>query len=342
MKIIVENRIPYIEGVLEPYGTVEYLPAEAITADAVRDADALLTRTRTRCDAKLLAGSTVKFVGTATIGTDHIDKDFCREAGIEVANAPGCNAPAVAQYVMGALTALKGADGLRGRTLGVVGVGHVGRIVADWGKKLGMNVLECDPPRHRDEGGRHWVTLDEIAERADFITFHTPLTRGGTDRTWHLADGKFFDQLGRQPVIVNAARGAVVDTEALLAAREAGLTGELVIDCWEGEPDVNRRLLDVADVATPHIAGYSREGKVRATAMVVDALAEKFGLPMRYRLDSAPFAVAEGAAENVTAKGIAESYDPRADRLPLSDVYVPEAFEAMRNNYALRPEYRGE
>ena len=143
-------------------------------------------------------------------------------------------------------------------------------------------------------------------------------------------------------MIVNAARGAVVDTEALLAAREAGLTGELVIDCWEGEPDVNRRLLDVADVATPHIAGYSREGKVRATAMVVDALAEKFGLPMRYRRASAPVAVAEGAAEKVTAKGIAESYDPRADRLPLSDVYVPEAFEAMRNNYALRPEYRGE
>lgn len=340
MKIIVENRIPYIEGVLEPYANVEYLAAGDITAEAVKDADALLTRTRTRCDAGLLEGSKVKFIGTATIGTDHIDLDYCRRAGIDVANAPGCNAPAVAQYVFGALTALKGTDWLKGKTLGVVGVGNVGKIVADWGRKLGMEVLECDPPRQETEGGDEWVDLQEIARRSDVITLHTPLTKGGKHPTWHLADKAFFESLERKPIVVNAARGAVVDTEALLEAHDKGLTGGMVIDCWEGEPDVNRRLLDLADVATPHIAGYSREGKVRATAMAVDALARHFGLPLRYRLEDAPFEVASGAAEKVTAEGIAASYDPRADRLPGSGEYRPETFERLRNEYKLRPEVK--
>ena len=195
MRIIVEANIPYIRGLLEKFGDVAYLPASGITADAVRRADALFVRTRTRCDASLLDGSSVKFVATATIGTDHIDLQWCRGAGIDVANAPGCNAPAVAQYVHAVIGSRFGGD-VRGLTLGVVGVGHVGGIVARWGERLGMRVLRCDPPRQRREGG-DFVDLATVAREADVITFHTPLTSSGADATWHIADSRFLESLSR-------------------------------------------------------------------------------------------------------------------------------------------------
>ena len=178
MKIIVEKNIPYIQGLLEPFGTVEYLSANEITADTVRDADALFVRTRTKCNAALLEGSRVKFIATATIGTDHIDLPYCREKGITVRNAPGCNAPAVAQYVFATIARWMEGKPMSPRelTLGVIGVGNVGKIIVRWARNLGFNVLECDPPRQRAEGGS-FVSLDEIARTADIITFHTPLNR---------------------------------------------------------------------------------------------------------------------------------------------------------------------
>ncbi|MDE6490554.1 MAG: erythronate-4-phosphate dehydrogenase, partial [Muribaculaceae bacterium] len=222
--IVIESHIPYIKGVFDHCADVRYLAPEEISPAAVRDADALVVRTRTRCDAALLDGSRCRVIATATIGTDHIDGEYCRHRGIAVANAPGCNAPAVAQYVFASLAGL-----CRSGVLGVVGVGHVGRIVADWGRELGFEVLLNDPPRQYAGDSGDFHSLAEIAERADVVTFHTPLVRDGSFPSYHLAGEEFFASLKRRPVIVNAARGPVVDTGALLGAMDSGRVGAAVI-----------------------------------------------------------------------------------------------------------------
>lgn len=327
-RVLVEANIPYIDP-LAQVAHIERLAPEEFTSATVRDADAIVVRTRTRCDAALLEGSRVKFVGTATIGTDHIDLDWCRQAGITVANAPGCNARAVAEYVFGCIAHLLPAP-LSQYTIAVVGVGHVGRIVERWAKSLGMTVIPVDPPRQRAEGGAHWRTLPEAAAEADIITFHTPLTRTGVDATFHLASEAFFQALQRKPLVINAARGPVADTEAWLCALRSGRCGAAVVDCWEGEPDINRRLLAAAAVATPHIAGYSRLGKMRASQMVVDALTACFALPpvdlFGQPLPDTPTHILEADAR--------AAYNPANDTAALRA--DPTAFESLRNHYHLR------
>ena len=356
MKIIVDNHIPNIQGLIEPRAEVLYLEPGDITRDVVRDADALVIRTRTRCDAALLDGSRVRFIGSATIGTDHIDLDYCASRGITVRNAPGCNAPAVAQWVFCAIAAwmrsrdIGSPDGL---TLGVVGVGNIGSIVARWGRALGFNVLLNDPPREMAEktdrtdrtektdgtemtdgtetavdGG--FLPLEELQRRCDIITVHTPLTRGGQWPTWHLFDQAFLDGLAHCRLILDAARGAIADNEALL-----GWTGDVALDCWENEPNISRELLEKAIVATPHIAGYSREGKQRGTAMMLEALNEFYRWEIPVPTIGSP---ATGAAQ-VTLAGIAASYDILADTAALKA--TPAAFESLRNHYAHRQEYLG-
>lgn len=329
--VIVEKNIPFAQGLLEAYARVRYLAPDEIDATAMADADALITRTRTRCDKHLLEGSRCKIIASATIGLDHVDTDYCTKAGIVVRNAPGCNAPAVAQYVLASVIAVKGMD-LQGVTMGVVGVGHVGSIVADWAGQLGMKVLCCDPPRARKEGDGGFVSLEDIAMRADVITFHVPYTRSGEDATHHLCDSDFLSKLQRKPLIINSARGAVTDTKALLDAYKRGVVSGLIIDCWENEPDIDRELLDSAFVATPHIAGYSREGKIRATAMAVKEVCDFFGWPE----PAMPEKVAPGAAEYVTAERIVASYNPLEDTEALRS--APQDFERQRNSYQLRRE----
>ncbi|MDE6322404.1 MAG: 4-phosphoerythronate dehydrogenase, partial [Muribaculaceae bacterium] len=275
--VIVEDKIPFIRGVLDPFCRVSYLPADRIDAAAMSDADALITRTRTRCDAALLDASPCRFIATATIGTDHIDLDYCRRRGITVANAPGCNAPAVAQWVLASALTLR-SDDPRTLTMGIVGVGHVGRQLAQWASQLGYRLMLCDPPRACKEGGAGFSTLDEIARQADIITFHTPLTRSGDDATYHLGGEEFFSSLKRRPLVMNAARGGVMDTHAAIRAIELGQVSAMAIDTWEGEPSINHTLLQFADIATPHIAGYSMMGKVRATAMALNAFTQHFHL----------------------------------------------------------------
>lgn len=336
MKIIVDKNIPFIKGLLERYAEVVYLAPEEIDAVAMADADALVTRTRTRCGASLLEGSKCRFIATATIGTDHIDLDYCRAHGIIVANAPGCNAPGVAQYVLSSIayrTSLRsGGVDLKGLTLGVVGVGHVGRIVCEWASGLGMNVLKCDPPRAEVEGPGGFVSLEEIAERAEVITFHTPMSRTGKYPTYHMADKAFFSRLKRRPMLINSARGPVVDSQALADALRDGLVGDIAIDCWEGEPDISRDLLSMAVVATPHIAGYSRQGKIRATAMAVEALCRHFDLPVVMPTEAVPADI----PHSPTLAMITGSYSPEADTLALRN--SPEAFESLRNHYDYRDE----
>lgn len=327
-KVLVEANIPYIDR-LKAVAKVVRLAPEEFTPAAVRDADAIVVRTRTRCNAALLQGSRVKFVGTATIGTDHIDLDWCRTAGITVANAPGCNARAVAEYVFGSIAHLLPGP-LSQYSIAVVGVGHVGSIVERWAKSLGMTVIPVDPPRHRAEGGSQWRSLANAAAEADIITFHTPLTRSGEDATFHLASADFFASLQRKPLVINAARGPVADTAAWLEALHSGRCSAAVVDCWEGEPTINRHLLAAAAVATPHIAGYSRLGKMRASQMVVDALTVCLNLPPVPLFDDplphTPQAISEAEAF--------AAYDPRPDTAALRA--APEAFEALRNHYHLR------
>lgn len=331
LNIVIEANIPFIRGIFEPYASVSYLPPEAITSEVMSRADALVTRTRTRVGSSLLSSSPCSMVASATIGLDHVDLPWCESRGIEVANAPGCNAPAVAQYVLSSILHLHPSS-LEGLTIGVVGVGHVGSIVARWAAMLGMKVLQCDPPRAEREGGASFTSLDHIAREADFITFHTPLTSSGPYPTFHLCSTRFLSSLGRRPVIINSARGAVVDTQALCQAITGGSVSASVIDCWEGEPAISLRLLELARIATPHIAGYSREGKIRASRMAAEAVCRHFGLP----LPRWPEFIPQGAASVVTPDSIISSYDPFVDTRRLKSVAAD--FESLRNQYTLRHE----
>ena len=334
MKIIVDSHIPHIRGLIEPRAEVIYLEPADITREAVLDADALIVRTRTRCDSTMLDGSRVRFIGSATIGTDHIDLDYCASHGITVRNAPGCNAPAVAQWVFCAIHAWMRAHGITspsGLTLGIVGVGHIGSIVARWARQLGFTVLLNDPPRENSDGSTDDIfePLETLQRRCDIITFHTPLTCDGQWPTWHLCDQAFLDGLARCRLIIDAARGPIADNAALL-----GWHGDVALDCWENEPNVSRDLLDKAIVATPHIAGYSREGKQRGTAMMLEALNAFYGWDIPIPEIAAP---ATGA-HDVTLAGIAASYDILADTAALKS--SPATFESQRNHYPHRPEYQ--
>ncbi len=329
MKIVIESHIPFIKGIFDDVADVVYLPAEAITPAVMKDADALITRTRTRCDEALLEGSRCSFIATATIGTDHIDLDYCRERGIKVVSAPGCNAPAVAQYVLCSVLSVLG--DVKGKTIGVVGVGHVGSIVCRWAECLGMTVLRNDPPRAEAEGSDGFVSLAEIARKADVITFHTPHTRTGKFATHHLADNAFFNSLVRKPVVINSARGPIFDTPSLLGAMDSGVVSAAVIDCWEGEPAISPELLKKAAIATPHIAGYSLEGKVRATIAVVEALSQHFSLGIDF-----PGEKPAVPPLTVTPETLLSSYNPLSDTEMLKA--DPSAFESLRNNYNFRHE----
>jgi erythronate-4-phosphate dehydrogenase len=334
VRVVVDSHIPHIQGLIEPFARVEYLEPGDITATTVRDADALIVRTRTRCNADLLDGSRVQLIGSATIGTDHIDLDYCASHGITVRNAPGCNAPAVAQWVFCAIASWMRQRGIaspEGLTLGIVGVGHIGSIVARWATQLGFTVLLNDPPReNRDDSiDVEFSSLDELQRRCDIITFHTPLTREGEWPTWHLCNKAFLNGLTRCRLLLNAARGPIADNAALLDWH-----GDVGLDCWENEPNISLPLLEKAIIATPHIAGYSHEGKQRGTAMMIEALNEHFGWDIPVPVIDAP---ATGVAE-VTLDGIAASYDILADTARLKA--SPQDFESLRNHYRLRNEFR--
>lgn len=333
LNFVIDSHIPFIKGVLEPFGRVRYLAPAQIDAAAVRDADALLVRTRTRCDERLLGSAPrCRFVGTATIGLDHIDREYCAGRGIAVTNAPGCNAPAVAQYVYSAIGHLINRP-VGQYTLGIVGVGHVGSIVKEWAEGLGMRVLCCDPPRQRAGDAGEWVTLEDIAAHSDIVTMHTPLTRTGQDATFHLAGREFFRSLRRCPIFINAARGPVTDTAALLEAIDTRQVFQTVIDTWEGEPCISPELLERATIATPHIAGYSLDGKVRATRMVLDKLSETLGLP---HLDMPGVRQPVAVPGRIRLRQAVDSYNIMADDRQLRR--SPATFEAQRDNYPLRDE----
>lgn len=338
MKIIADDKIPFIREALEQIADeVVYVPGREFTPGLVRDADALVTRTRTRCDQSLLEGSRVRFIATATIGFDHIDTDYCRRAGIAWANAPGCNAASVVQYAQSALLLWQQATGipLHTLTMGIVGAGNVGTQVASMARELGMTVLLNDPPREDREGKEEFCSLEELARRCDVLSFHVPLNREGKYNTFHLADEAFFATLERHPLLMNTSRGEVVDTAALLHALDERRVADAIVDVWENEPDIDRRLLSRAFLATPHIAGYSADGKANATRMALDALCRFFHLRADYRIVPPPPACPVIRAHDLTDACL-QMYDPRRDCAALRA--RPELFEKLRGDYPLRRE----
>lgn len=330
IRIVIDSAIPMIRGVLEPYAEVVYRPGRDFTPAAVRDADALVIRTRTCCDEALLRGSRVRLIATATIGYDHIDLGYCRRAGIRVATAAGCNARGVLQWMAAALALLAQSDGWRPqeRTVGIVGVGHIGALVEAYARRWGFGVLCCDPPRAEREGG-DFRTLSEVAAHCDILTFHTPLDR----TTRHLCDRALLATLRREAVVINCSRGPVVDNGALLRSGRRYL-----LDVWEDEPHPDPELLARATVATPHIAGYSLQGKANAAAMSVRALAETFSLPLAdWYPAEVPPAVPRPIGWEELCRTIVSHCDLAAETRALQA--APDTFEALRDRYRYRPEY---
>lgn len=330
MKVVIDSAIPYIRGILEPFAETIYLEGGKFTQEAVADADALIIRTRTQITESILSESRVGFVATATIGKDHIDEEYCQQRGITVSSAPGCNARGVLQWVAGVLHYITTTEhrSPESYTLGVVGVGNVGSLVANYARHWGFKVMECDPPRQEREGG-DFCSIDDIVRNADIITLHTPLDNS----TRHLINNNTLAMMRPETIVVNASRGAVVDNCAVLKSGH-----RYIYDVWEGEPNIKDEILKGAMLSTPHIAGYSIQGKANATAMCVRALANHFNLPLKewYPEEITPTSPRLISWEEL-CNTITDHFDITQESKALRS--NPTQFEALRNNYAFREEY---
>ncbi|MDH0749172.1 4-phosphoerythronate dehydrogenase PdxB [Pseudomonas sp. GD03842] len=356
MRIVADENIPLLDAFFSGFGDIRRYPGRTLDRQAVADADVLLVRSVTPVNRALLEGSSVRFVGTCTIGTDHLDLGYLHEAGIQWSSAPGCNARGVVDYVLGSLLTLAEIEGveLGQRTYGVIGAGQVGGRLITVLRGLGWNVLVCDPPRQATEGG-DFVSLEEIIARCDVISLHTPLSKGGDLPTWHLFDDARLRQLRRGTWLINAARGPIVDNRAL---REVLLDREdlqAVLDVWEEEPTVDPALAELCVIGTPHIAGYSLDGRQRGTEQIYQALCAYLGQSPTIRLEALlprPWlaqvwldaATDPTWALNMLCRGV---YDPRRDdadfrRSLVGDLATQrQAFDALRKQYPPRREIEG-
>lgn len=358
MLIVADENIPLLESFFGDIGDIRQLPGRTLTAADVKDADILLVRSVTRVNQELLADSRVRFVGTCTIGTDHIDQEWLRSAGIAFAAAPGCNANSVAEYVL-AVISLRAEklclDDWTELSVGIVGAGNVGGELAHKLRRLGFDVVVCDPPRAEaagEDGDEDFADLD-AALRCDVVTLHTPLVQGGDHPTYHLLDGTRLASLTAEQLLINTSRGEVIDTAALVQRLSEANAPTLALDVWENEPRINPELAELAWIVTPHIAGYSLEGKVQGTEMIYQALSRALGLPVRKKagqylpepaLSKLSFtsAASEMDAANVAIRACC---DPRRDdaRLRLS-LNLPAderglAFDRLRRQYPVRREF---
>ena len=341
MKIVADRDVPFLNGVFEPYAEMVYKKGAEIGPEDVRDADALITRTRTRCDAALLENSQVKIIASATIGTDHIDREWCDAHGIVVRNAPGCNAGGVMEYVFCALYAVaaRKAVSLTGKTIGIIGVGHVGRRIESMARMLGFKILLCDPPRAAAEGDFGFCSLDTPLAGSDIVTLHVPLD----ETTRGMASTAFFKKMRPGAFFINSSRGEVVDEAALLQA--IPMLGPVIIDTWNNEPDIDRNLLDAVDIATPHIAGYSYQGKQNGTSAVVRAVAHYFGITPLYEFfPMTEMPENEAVKLDLHGKGQGEIASVLSYNYPIyTDDFLfrldPSAFERLRAEYRYRREF---
>lgn len=356
MRILADENIPLVDDFFAEHGDIRSMPGRAINKAALEQSEVLLVRSVTRVDRELLEGSAVRFVGTCTIGTDHLDLDYFEEAGIKWASAPGCNARGVVDYVLGSLLALAEGEGvgLKDRRYGVVGAGEVGGRLVEVLRGLGWDVRVCDPPRQAREVGE-FVGLDEILAECDVISLHTPLTLDGEHPTFHLLDRARLEQLRPGAWVINAARGAVVDNAALREELARRPDIQAVLDVWEGEPQVDVALAELCWIATPHIAGYSLDGKLRGTAQIYHAFCASKGLEPTVELATLmPVAPLSGLSFDASAKPAdmlaticRAVYDPRRDdaafRRTLSESEDQRRidFDRLRKQYPPRREIDG-
>lgn len=347
IRIVADNKIPFLKGALEGVAKVDYFPGGEISREDLKDADALITRTRTRCDRSLLEGTKVRFIASATIGYDHIDTAYCEQAGIRWTNAPGCNSASVRQYLVSLLLFLAAEKGLELNklTLGVIGLGNVGTKVAAAAKSLGMNVLLNDPPRARKEGKGEFVSLEELKIKSDIITLHVPLNRGGEDNTFHLVDAGFIEGVKNGAVLVNSSRGKVVNEADLKQGIRNGKLSHVILDVFEEEPALDPELLDLLTLATPHVAGYSLDGKANGTSMAVQAISKHFKLGLdEWQVSEKPVPEQDQILADASSGDLYEvlwevfrnTYDITAEDARLRK--DPGSFESLRGNYPFRRE----
>lgn len=341
MKIVADKTIPFLKGVFEPYAEVVYLEGMEISSDDIRDADALIIRTRTKCNASLLDGSSVKMIATASIGSDHVDRTWCDAHGIHYNSAFGCNANGVMNYVFSALygTAARKSISLEGKKFGIIGVGNTGSRVDAMARYLGFDTLLNDPPRANVEGMENFCSLEKLLSESDIVSLHVPLA----EDTRHMASDAFFEAMKPGAIFINTSRGRVVDEEALL--RAIPKLGAVIIDTWEKEPYVNLELVDKVDIATPHIAGYTYQGKQNGTALAVRAVARFFGISELYDFfPETPIAELEAIKINLKGKSQGEIASVLQYNYPVfTDDFMlrinPSGFENLRLNYNYRREY---
>jgi erythronate-4-phosphate dehydrogenase len=356
LKITADANIPYVAECFSSIGEVEVVSGREITPTVVADADALIVRSVTRVDSDLLDKSRVRFVGTATIGFDHIDTEYLSRRNIGFASAPGSNANSAAEYVIAALLEIgqKHKINLEDNSIGIIGVGNVGSRVAKKAAALGMKVKLNDPPLRRQTGDPKYLPIDELFG-CDFLTLHTPLTFDGVDKTFHLIDKKFLRALRTYCVFINASRGAVVDSVALKAAIKTGLLKAVALDVWENEPNIDTELLEMVDIGTPHIAGYSLDGKITGMIMIYKALCDYFGLKAKYDVeDFLPEPIVpelkinpyDGDEREVLQQIVRKIYNISEDDGKLRDIIKENAekrgklFDSLRKNYPVRREFQ--
>lgn len=348
MRIVADDNIPFLKGALEPYAEVVYIPGKQIKMEMLKDSDALLIRTRTICNESLLKGTSIRFIGTATIGFDHIDTDYCRRNNIVWTNAPGCNSDSVQQYIAAALLRISSEYhfNLKVQTLGIIGVGNVGSKVEKFARSIGMKVLLNDPPRARIEGKKNFHSLNTVLSGSDILTVHVPLNVVGEDQTWHLFSEESFKKIKRGAWFLNSSRGEVTDTYSLKKALNSGMLSGAVIDVWENEPHIDPELLQQAFIATPHIAGYSTDGKVNGTSMVVNSLTKYFNLPSEnwYPSDvpspTSPYISIDcnnKSDEEIIREAVIHTYNIYKDDSMLRR--SPQDFEKLRGHYPVRREF---
>ena len=356
MKIVVDENIPFAKEAFSTLGEVETSHGREITPQKVEDADVLIVRSVTKVNSELLEKSSVKFVGTATIGMDHIDIEYLKDRGIEFVSAPGSNSNSVSEYIVCALltAANKLCLNLHDLTIGVVGVGNVGSKVAEKTDALGMKVLLNDPPLLKKTGNKKYRPIQELMEKCDILTFHVPLERQGKYPTYHMIDEKFLRRLGKCPVIINTSRGGVMDTEAVKSALMRSNISQVILDVWENEPEIDTEMLKIALIGTPHIAGYSFDGKVNGTSMIYNSLCQYLNKKIKWNpkdfLPESDCPVIEvdelsGSLEKILHNVISQVYDIEKDDSKLREIIATAAekqgtyFDSLRKNYPVRREF---
>jgi len=363
MKIVADENIPFVAECFSSIGEVTTVSGREITSSVIRDADILLVRSITRVDSGLLSGSKVRFLATATIGFDHIDTDYLSRNNIGFASAPGSNANSAAEYVIAALLEIgqKHNINLEGKSIGIIGVGNVGGRVAKKCAALGMEVYLNDPPLQKQTGDSKYLPIEDLYD-CDFITLHTPLTFDGVDKTFHLADENFFKSLKQGCVFLNTSRGGVVDSGSLKKTVKSDKLKAVVLDVWENEPNIATELLDMVDIGTPHIAGYSLDGKVAGMIMIYKATCEYFGIEAKFNIEDflpepsvpeikivlwTPHGEPTGSSEQeALLSAVRKIYDIREDDTQLRRILDEpketkgQFFDGLRKNYSIRREFQ--